>query len=321
MATTGFLVANEQAGMEYRDVWTASYVNDLPDSAFLYVEPGGTKDADGKTTPRSLRHFPVKDASGKPDAAHIVNALARIPQASSIPAAARMKAMSMAKDMAGAHADIGSGPMMGYEGDAGSGRSVAAPAGLEVRAWDVVVHLRADGDGRTLIGRAVPYGPTVPIPGGGTERFLPGAFARQIGAGPDVLQRVKLYDSHQSRMDGQQPIGRTALLLERADGLHGEWPLYNTSRASDALELVRSGEVTGLSIGFRAQASRRAGDGTMERQTAHLDHVVLTHEPVYADAAVTAVRSQATTAARPLSAYRTDLLRAQGLLARVTARL
>jgi HK97 family phage prohead protease len=314
----GFLVANEQAGMEYRDVWTAAYVNDLPDSAFLYVEPGGTKDSDGKTTPRSLRHFPVKDASGKPDAAHIANALARISQASSIPAAARMAAMAKAKDMAGAHPDMGSGPMMGYEGTAGSGRATA-PAGLEVRAWDVVVHLRADGDGRTLIGRAVPYGPTVAIPGGGTERFLPGAFARQIGGGPDVLQRVKLYDSHQSRMDGQQPIGRTALLLERADGLHGEWPLYNTSRASDALELVRSGEVTGLSIGFRAQASRRAADGTMERQTAHLDHVVLTHEPVYADAAVTAVRSQ--TPSRPLAAYRTDLLRAQGLLARVTARL
>jgi hypothetical protein len=46
--------------------------NDLPDSAFAYIEPGGDKDSDGKTTPRSLRHFPVHD---KP---HAENALARL---------------------------------------------------------------------------------------------------------------------------------------------------------------------------------------------------------------------------------------------------
>lgn len=48
--------------------------NDLPDSAFAYIEPGGSKDAEGKTTPRSLRHFPIHDA------AHVRNALARAPQ-------------------------------------------------------------------------------------------------------------------------------------------------------------------------------------------------------------------------------------------------
>jgi hypothetical protein len=46
--------------------------NDLPDSAFAYIEDGGKKDADGKTTPRSLRHFPVHDK------AHAQNALARL---------------------------------------------------------------------------------------------------------------------------------------------------------------------------------------------------------------------------------------------------
>lgn len=61
-------------------VWSASMVNDLPDSAFLYVESGGMKDSDGKTTPRSLRHFPYKDANGNVDLPHLRNALARIPQ-------------------------------------------------------------------------------------------------------------------------------------------------------------------------------------------------------------------------------------------------
>ena len=50
-------------------------INDLPDSDFAYIEPGGKKDKDGKTFPRSLRHFPIMDE------AHVRNALARAPQA------------------------------------------------------------------------------------------------------------------------------------------------------------------------------------------------------------------------------------------------
>jgi hypothetical protein len=61
--------------------WTTRYKNNLPDSAFLYIEAGGKKDSEGKTKPRSLRHFPYKDADGKVDRAHILNAIARIPQA------------------------------------------------------------------------------------------------------------------------------------------------------------------------------------------------------------------------------------------------
>lgn len=65
---------------EVKAVWTGAYMDSLPDSSFLYVEPGGTKDSDGKTVPRSKRHFPVKDADGKIDLPHLRNALARIPQ-------------------------------------------------------------------------------------------------------------------------------------------------------------------------------------------------------------------------------------------------
>lgn len=60
--------------------WSTAYVNDLPDSAFLFVESGGDKDGDGKTVPRSLRHFPYKDSSGGVDLPHLRNAIARIPQ-------------------------------------------------------------------------------------------------------------------------------------------------------------------------------------------------------------------------------------------------
>ncbi len=38
--------------------WSRKRVNALPDAAFAWIEPGGEKDAQGRTTPRRLRHFP-----------------------------------------------------------------------------------------------------------------------------------------------------------------------------------------------------------------------------------------------------------------------
>ncbi|MCL4836423.1 MAG: hypothetical protein KJ058_00470 [Thermoanaerobaculia bacterium] len=76
--------------------WATAFINDLPDSSFLHVEAGGTKDADGKTTPRSLRHFPVRDAAGKLDLPHLRNALARIPQ-STLPAPVKARLQGKAR--------------------------------------------------------------------------------------------------------------------------------------------------------------------------------------------------------------------------------
>jgi len=63
-------------------VWSVKFINDLPDSSFLYIKPGGEKDEMGRTVPRTNRMFPYKDANGKVDLPHLRNALARIPQAS-----------------------------------------------------------------------------------------------------------------------------------------------------------------------------------------------------------------------------------------------
>jgi len=60
--------------------WSAEEINNLPDSCFAFVEPGGKKDKDGKTTPRSLRHLPYKDAKGKVDMPHLLAALSRANQ-------------------------------------------------------------------------------------------------------------------------------------------------------------------------------------------------------------------------------------------------
>lgn len=79
-------------------VWTSAYISSLPDSCFLYIEEGGEKDEEGKTTPRSLRHFPYKDADGKIDLPHLRNALSRIPQ-SKLDAEDKQKAMNKAQEL------------------------------------------------------------------------------------------------------------------------------------------------------------------------------------------------------------------------------
>lgn len=60
--------------------WTAEYVNDLPDSAFLFIEPDCEKDDSGKSIPRSKRHLPYKDSNNKVDLAHLRNAISRLGQ-------------------------------------------------------------------------------------------------------------------------------------------------------------------------------------------------------------------------------------------------
>ncbi|GEM_PF-3336569 len=60
--------------------WTVEYINDLPDSAFLYIEPGGEKDEEGKTVPRRLRHLPYRDKENKIDLEHLRNAIVRLSQ-------------------------------------------------------------------------------------------------------------------------------------------------------------------------------------------------------------------------------------------------
>ena len=66
-------------------VWDTRYVDDLSDDCFAYIEPGGKKDDQGKTVPRSLRHLPFKNAEGEIDHDHLVNASARVKQSATMP--------------------------------------------------------------------------------------------------------------------------------------------------------------------------------------------------------------------------------------------
>ncbi len=73
-------------------IWTRGYINDLPDSAFAVILPGGQKDEKSRTVPRTLRKFPHHNRSGAVDLPHLRNANARVPQ-SEVPEEYKKKAM------------------------------------------------------------------------------------------------------------------------------------------------------------------------------------------------------------------------------------
>lgn len=93
-----------EAGEVAKAKWTAAYINDLPDAAFLHLEPDGEKDDEGKTTPRTLRHFPYQDDAGDVDLLHLRDALSRIPQ-SDLPEATQKKIIARAQKLLAANTD------------------------------------------------------------------------------------------------------------------------------------------------------------------------------------------------------------------------
>lgn len=88
-------------------VWDTAYVNNLPDSCFAYIEPGGQKDAQGKTVPRSKRHLPYKGSDGKPDLPHVRNALARLNQVQNMPADKKASVKTMLQRILGSKQESG----------------------------------------------------------------------------------------------------------------------------------------------------------------------------------------------------------------------
>lgn len=114
---------------ETRATWSAAFINDLPDSSFACVR-AGKKDADGKTTPRTNRFLPYKDADGKIDLPHLRTALSRISQAD-LTDAERAKAQKVL-DAAAKKAGVGQDDQKDDQKDdpADGKRAAAAPPGM-----------------------------------------------------------------------------------------------------------------------------------------------------------------------------------------------
>lgn len=69
--------AEENKDLEESAKWTRKYINTLPNSSFVVIEPAYLK---GETDNKNARHLPFKDENGKVDLPHLRNALARANQ-------------------------------------------------------------------------------------------------------------------------------------------------------------------------------------------------------------------------------------------------
>jgi HK97 family phage prohead protease len=250
---------------------TAASINDLSDSDFAYIEPGGTKDSSGKTTPRSLRHFPIHDA------AHVRNALARMSQ-SPFGDKAKGKIMAAAKKF-GIDMQMNSRPDLG----------------LCIRAFDFETRGRA-GDGRTLEGYAAVYNSPARIRDFGgdfDEVILPGAFTRSLQQRTPVMQ----WEHGKDPRVGTVPIATIEEINpEDPHGLYVRARLFDNPVIEPVRQAIAAGAVRGMSFRFGVPEkgdtwTRRVGNVDLreirDADTSELGPVVF---PAY-DATSVSVRS------------------------------
>ena len=149
--------------------------------------------------------------------------------------------------------------------------------------------IRAEGDGRTVHGLAVPFDRQTTVDDGYgpyDEVFRKGAFARTINAG---VNKVKLLCNHDRR---KFPLGAATMLREDTAGLVGEFRVSKTREGDDALELVRDGALDSFSVSFAPIKERKTGKTLIERLEVKLREVSLVAFPAYEGAAIAGVRAQ-----------------------------
>jgi uncharacterized protein len=163
-----------------------------------------------------------------------------------------------------------------------------------VRATLADLEVRSGGDGRTLVGLAVPFDIETEVDDGrGSYRevFRRGAFAKTVR---ERGQRVPLLVNHDHLR--RLPIGVSTVLREDAAGLYSEYRVSQTREGDEVLALVRDGALDGLSIGFRPIKDRpgpaaRGQLPLIERIEAALREVSAVAFPAYADAKLVGVRT------------------------------
>ncbi len=210
---------------------TAEAMNNLPDEAFAYIEPGGTKDPSGKTVPRNKRHFPVHDAE------HTRNALSRAPQSpfgkpamTKILAAARKFGIKVGGSE---RAMFGEPELTGFP----ERRFTKFP--LEIRQMH-------DGGPKHIWGYAACFGKLSRKLGGFVEQVNYTAFNESRTDGwPDVACRYNHKDDH---LLGTTRSGTLKLTVDETGLLYDVEP---PQARGDILELVTRGDIRHSSFAFR----------------------------------------------------------------------
>jgi HK97 family phage prohead protease len=145
------------------------------------------------------------------------------------------------------------------------------------------IEIRA-GQGRTLYGHAALYNVEADL-GGFREVILPGAFGARSR---DILC---LADHDPARVLGRTRSG-TLKLQDDERGLTFECDVAGTSVGNDVLELVRSGNAGGMSIGFKVgpDGERWQGQRRELRAIDLFEISIVSAHPAYSGTEVT-VRS------------------------------
>jgi HK97 family phage prohead protease len=171
------------------------------------------------------------------------------------------------------------------------------------RATPVDLELR--GDGRTVVGIAMPFDQPTEIRENGLtyqETFRRGSFSKTIAErGPAA---VKVFGKHQR---ASLPVGRASLLREDPAGLFSELRVSKTTAGDEILELISDGTLDGLSIGFAPVKDRQVRGG-VERLEVALHEISVVDYPAYVGAAISGVRSDEHRISPEAAARRLDLL-------------
>lgn len=173
-------------------------------------------------------------------------------------------------------------------------------------AADLVIR----SDGRTIVGVAVPWDQPATVSDNGrtsyVEQFARGAFARSIA---ERGARIPFLAHHQRQA---MPLGKVTLLREDPQGLYMEARVSKTSAGDEALELVRDGALSGLSVSFAAipTGEKWSRDrSSVVRSEVRLREISAVAIGAYENALITAVRAAVPPLTVELAARHLQLLK------------
>ena len=299
--------------VETRAEWDTAYVNDLPDSAFAVILPGGEKDGEGKTVPRSLRKLPHHNASGALDMPHMRNAMSREPQTDMseaqheaaqrhLEAHAEAAGMTRSEDDKPKTEDVTTQPSITTE-EAEETDVELSPVGdekVEIPVDPSDVEVRSVTR-REMEVRLLPWDTAIETKQG-PEMFVRGAT---VGTADDGVLLMGL--EHEAGVglgqDGRPTLtrrvaGRSTKVWEADDGPHVLFRVARTQAGDEILALAEDRIVRGVSVEFTevpggTATVKRNGRRVRVHSRVAISGASMTYRPAYGEqAAVLAVRSQ-----------------------------
>ena len=160
------------------------------------------------------------------------------------------------------------------------------------RAFTTDLQVRAEGDGRVLYGRLLPWNVEAHVFEPTVGRVVIETFER--GSLADVDAATVPLTARHPRDNETLPIGVTIELRDEADAAHGAWHVSDTEAGNEVLALARDGVPLSLSVGFVPAPGGSRWTHNRSRVTrtrAALDHIAIVRRGAFRGAAVVGVRA------------------------------